>query len=387
MASTGPLRGYRVLEIGHSVAAPYAAMILAELGADVIKVEQSEGGDYARGWGPPFWNGAGPHFAAMNRNKRSITVDLANEDDAGTLRKLILEEVDAVICNLRPGTAEKRGIGPKALLAVKPALVYCEVGAFGSGGPLSDKPGYDPLMQAYGGLMSITGETGDRPPIRVGVSMIDMTAGLWAAIGVMAALMEKTRTGKGGLVETSLFETAVGWMAIPLARWHINGTVQSPAGSGSPGIVPYQAFKTRDGWLVIGGGNDALFAKLTQALALTEVGRDERYRTNRGRVEHRGTLIPVLEAECAKYTNAELAALLDRHGVPNAPVQKTDQLVADGQTKALGIIQHGPQGALPTVALPLRFDGERPLYERGAPALGEHTDQVMNRFRKFNRQG
>jgi crotonobetainyl-CoA:carnitine CoA-transferase CaiB-like acyl-CoA transferase len=196
----------------------------------------------------------------------------------------------------------------------------------------------------------------------------------------MAALIEREKTGKGGLVETSLFETAVGWMAIPVARWNINGTVQTPAGSGSPGIVPYQAFRTRDGWLVIGGGNDSLFVKLTQALGLVEVGKDERYRTNRGRVEHRGTLIPVLEAECAKYTNAELSELLDRHGVPNAPVQKTDQVVADAQTKALGIIQEGPQGALPAVALPLRFDGERPGYARGAPALGEHTEEVMNRF-------
>jgi crotonobetainyl-CoA:carnitine CoA-transferase CaiB-like acyl-CoA transferase len=383
MASTGPLRGYRVIEIGHSVAAPYAAMILAELGADVVKVEQPEGGDYARGWGPPFWNEAGPHFVAMNRNKRSVTVDLADEDEAAALRKLIIEEVDAVICNLRPGTAEKRGIGPQALLAAKPALVYCEVGAFGRGGPLSDKPGYDPLMQAYGGLMSITGESGDRPPIRVGVSMIDMTAGLWAAMGIMAALIERGKTGKGGLVETSLFETAVGWMAIPVARLNINGTVQTPAGSGSPGIVPYQAFHTRDGWLVIGGGNDALFVKLTQALGLVEVGKEERYRTNRGRVEHRGTLIPVLEAECAKYTNAELSELLDRYGVPNAPVQKTDQVVANAQTRALGIVQEGPQGALPTVGLPLRFDGERPGYARGAPALGEHTEEVMNRFRTF----
>lgn len=381
MASNQPLRGYRVVEVGHSVAAPYAGMILADLGAEVIKVEHPEGGDYARGWGPPFWKEAAPHFVAMNRNKRSVAVDLSNEGEVAALRKLIVDEADAVICNLRPGAAERRGLGPQGLLAAKPRLVYCEVGAFGRGGPLSDKPGYDPLMQAYGGLMSITGESADRPPIRVGVSMIDMGAGLWAALGIMGALLERERTGRGGLVETSLYETAIGWVAIPIARVNIEPAPQVPQGSGATGIVPYQAFRTRDGWLVIAAGNDALFAKLAQALRLVDVGRDERYRTNRGRVEHRETLIPVLQAEAAKYASADLAALLDRHGIPNAPVQKIDQVIADDQTRALGIVQHGPDGALPTVGLPLRFDGDRPEYGRPAPALGEHTEEVMSRFR------
>ena len=381
MASNQPLRGYRVVEVGHSVAAPYAGMILADLGAEVIKVEHPDGGDYARGWGPPFWHEAAPHFVAMNRNKRSIAVDLADEAQVAALRKLIVDEADAVICNLRPGTAERRGLGPQALLAAKPQLVYCEVGAFGRGGPLSDKPGYDPLMQAYGGLMSITGESVDRPPIRVGVSMIDMGTGLWAAIGIMGALLEREKSGRGGLVETSLYEAAVAWVAIPVARVNIEPAPQVPQGSGATGIVPYQAFRTRDGWLVIAAGNDALYAKLTQALDLPELGTDERYRTNRGRVEHRGTLIPALEAEAAKYTSRELSAMLDRHGVPNAPVQKIDQVIADAQTRALGMLQSGPAGALPTVGMPLRFDGERPPYRRAAPALGEQTREVMGPYR------
>lgn len=385
MASNHPLHGFRVVEVGHSVAAPYAGMILADLGAEVIKVEHPDKGDYAREWGPPFWNEAAPHFVAMNRNKRSVAVDLGDEGEAAALRKLILDEADAVICNLRPGVAERHGLGPQGLLAAKPQLIYCEVGAFGRGGPLSDKPGYDPLMQAYGGLMSITGESVDRPPIRVGVSMIDMGAGLWAAIGIMSALLEREKTGRGGLVETSLFETAIGWVAIPIARVNIEPAPQIPQGSGAPGIVPYQAFRTRDGWLVIAAGNDALFGKLAQALNLVEVGRDERYRTNRGRVEHRGTLIPVLEAEASKFTSAELSALLDRYGVPNAPVQKIDQVIADAQTHALGIVQSGPEGALPTVGLPLRFDGERPCYSRGAPGLGEHTEEIMRPFQDSKR--
>ncbi|HWI15276.1 MAG TPA: CoA transferase [Burkholderiales bacterium] len=381
MASKQPLHGYTVVEIGHSVAAPYAGMILADLGADVIKIEHPEGGDYARGWGPPFWNEAAPHFVAMNRNKRGVTVDLADEAQTAALRKLIVEEADAVVCNLRPGTAERRGLGPQALLASKPELVYCEIGAFGRGGPLSDRPGYDPLMQAYGGLMSITGESVDRPPIRVGVSMIDMGTGLWAAMGIMGALLEREKTGRGGLVETSLYETAIGWVAIPIARVNIEPAPQLPQGSGAPGIVPYQAFRTRDGWLVIGAGNDTLFAKLAQAFDVPDLARDERYRTNRARVANRATLIPLLEEKAAQHGSAELAALLDRHGVPNAPVQKIEQVIADAQTQALGIVQQGPHGALPTVGLPLRFDGERPGYERAAPALGEHNDEVMARLR------
>ena len=381
MASNHPLRGYKIVEIGHSVAAPYAGMILADLGADVLKIEHPEGGDYARGWGPPFWNEAAPHFVAMNRNKRSVAIDLADEAQSSALRRLILDEADAVICNLRPGTAERRGLGPKALLAAKPRLVYCEVGAFGRGGPLSDKPGYDPLMQAYGGLMSITGESVDRPPIRVGVSMIDMGAGLWAAIGIMGALLEREKTGRGGLVETSLYETAIGWVAIPIARVNIEPAPQLPQGSGATGIVPYQAFRTADGWLVIAAGNDSLFKKLADALGLAGLATDERYRTNRDRVENRAALIPVLEAEAVKRTTRELSALLDGYGVPNAPVQKIEQVIADSQTQALGIVQAGPEGALPTVGLPLRFDGKRPEYKQPAPTLGEHTDPVMPRFR------
>jgi len=379
MSSNQPLCGYTVVEIGHSVAAPYTGLILAELGADVIKIEQPRNGDYARGWGPPFWNEAAPHFVAMNRNKRSAVVDLSDDAQSAALRQLILDQADAVICNLRPGTAERRGLGPATLLALKPALVYCEIGAFGRGGPLSDKPGYDPLMQAYGGLMSITGESVDRPPIRVGVSMIDMGAGLWGAIGIMSALLERQKTGRGGLVETSLYETAVGWVTIPIARVNIEPARQLPQGSGATGIVPYQAFRTSDGWLVIAAGNDGLFAKLVNALGLKELADDERYRTNRGRVECRGTLIPLLEKEAAKFTTGALAALLDEHGVPNAPVQTIDQVIDNAQTKALGMVQRGPEGALPTVGLPLRFDGARPDYKKPAPALGAHTDEVISK--------
>jgi crotonobetainyl-CoA:carnitine CoA-transferase CaiB-like acyl-CoA transferase len=372
MASSKPLKGHCVVEVGNSVAGPYAGMILAELGADVIKIEAPEGGDFARAWGPPFWEGSAPHFVALNRNKRAITADLGVPEQRDALSQLIVREADAVIFNLRPGLAAERGLGPNTLVALKPSLVYCDIGAFGRGGPLSDKPGYDPLMQAYGGLMSITGEDETRPPIRVPVAMMDMGSGLWAAVGILASLIERQKTGRGGVVETSIFETALAYATIQIASVMISPRVMKPQGSGASGIVPYQAFRASDGWIVIGGGNDGLFVKLARALGRSELATDARFTTNAKRVENRRVLIPLLEQEVAKHSIAEVRKVMDEHGVPNAPVQRIDQVVHDEHARALGIIQEGPSGALPTLGLPLRFDGVRPAYEKAAPRLGEH---------------
>lgn len=373
LSHSQPLAGFTVVEIGHSVAAPYTGFILASLGAELIKVENPDGGDAARGWGPPFFAGSAPHFTAFNRDKQSVSVDLRDPAQCAALRELILEKADAVICNLRAGAAEALGVGPIGLREANPALVYCEVGAFGHVGPMAGKPGYDPLMQAYGGMMSITGESTERPPIRVGVSIIDMGSGMWGAIGIMGALIERRRSGKGTVVRTSLFETALAWTATPVCRQQMSGQPQLPQGSGAAGIVPYQAFRTRDGWLVIGAGNDGLFAKLAKAMGRPELAADERFRTNRGRVTNRDQLLPLIEGFAAGFGNKDLAALLDAADVPNAPVQTIEQVVTDPQTLALGILQQGPDGAFPTVGLPLTFDGERPPYRAAAPTLGQHT--------------
>ena len=371
MPTTKPLKGYQVIEVGNSVAGPYAGLILAELGAEVMKIESPNGGDFARGWGPPFWDGSAPHFVALNRNKRAITCELGDPQQRDALETLIVERADAVIFNLRPGMANERGLSAEKLLAKKPSLVYCDIGAFGRGGPLSHKPGYDPLMQAYAGIMSIMGEDETRPPVRIPVSMIDMGTGLWSAIGILSALLERERTGKGGLVETSLLETAVGWATIQLASVTIAPRIMKPQGSGASGIVPYQAFRASDGWIVIGGGNDGLYAKMVKALGRPDLADDPRFVTNAERVTNKRVLIPLLEAEVGKHTVAAVRALMDEAGVPNAPVQRLDQVLADEQVAALGILQQGPEGALPTMGLPVRFDGERPAYERAAPRLGE----------------
>jgi crotonobetainyl-CoA:carnitine CoA-transferase CaiB-like acyl-CoA transferase len=372
MPSSKPLRGYCIVEVGNSVAGPYAGMILAELGADLIKVESPNGGDFARGWGPPFWDGSAPHFVALNRGKRSIVAELGVPEQRDALRALILRDADAVVFNLRPGMAAERGLGPGELLALKPALVYCDIGAFGRGGPLEKQPGYDPLMQAYGGLMSITGEDETRPPIRVPVAMTDMGSGLWAAVGILSAFLERQKTGRGGLVETSLFETALAYETIQIASVLIQPRRMKPQGSGASGIVPYQAFRASDGWIVIGGGNDGLFAKLVHALGIPGLAADERFIRNADRVKHRRELIALIDAQVAKKSVAEVRRVLDEAGVPNAPVQRIDEISNDPQARALGIIQKGPEGALPTVGLPLRFDGVRPEYEAAAPRLGEH---------------
>jgi crotonobetainyl-CoA:carnitine CoA-transferase CaiB-like acyl-CoA transferase len=377
MLSEKPLAGITVVEIGHSVAAPYAGLILGELGAEVIKVENPKSGDYARGWGPPFWNGTATAYHGLNRGKLGVTVDFGDPEQAGRLRRLILERADAVIQNLRSGVMDRYGLGAAELTAEKPELIYCDIGAFGEGGPLSSKPGYDPLMQAFGGLMSVTGEGGGRPPIRVGVSIMDMGTGMWATIGILAALFERAKTGEGGAIGTSLYETALAWMALPLAGYQANHEVRRPYGSGTAEIVPYQCFLTAGGWLMIAAGNDGLFRRLCTVLGRPELGQDTRFTTNGDRVVNRETLIPMLEELIRPWAMAEMMAALDQAGIPNAPLQNVAEVTAHPQTEAVGIIQKGPAGSLPTVGLPVTFDGKRGRYEGPAPELGQHNDAVF----------
>ena len=376
MSSTKPLAGMKVLEIGHSIAAPYAGMVLAELGADVIKLENPGAGDYARGWGPPFVEGTSTVFHSMNRHKRGIAADLSDPDTRAKVRTLILNEMDVVLHNLKPGALEKLGLGAEGLLAEKPSLIFCNIGAFGRTGPLSPLPGYDPLMQAFGGLMSMLGEDG-RPPVRVPVSIMDLATGMWTVIGILAAHAERARTGKGGIVDTSLYETSCAWMAIPLADYIASQVLPKRTGSGVGMIVPYQAFPCSDGHLMVASGNDNLFRKLCAVIGQPDLADDPRFTKNAGRVEHRETLIPLLSAALATQTRSHWQEKLEAVGVPCGPVQTLDQVVTHPQTEALGILQTIPGGTLQTIGLPVSFDGVRPAYEAGAPALGEHTESVL----------
>jgi len=376
MTAATPLSDITVIELGHSVAAPYAAEILADLGATVIKVEKREGGDDARHWGPPFWHGVSAIFQSLNRNKFSVTVDLRDEDERALLARLIEERADVLIQNLRPGMVEELGLDAATLRARNTRLIYCGIGAFGRGGPLSARPGYDPLMQAFGGLMSVTGEAGE-PPVRVGTSIIDMGAGMWCAIGILSALHRRTLTGEGTTVDTSLYETSLAWMSYHAANYQASGEVPKRHGSGTYGIVPYRGYATRDGYLLVGAGNDSLFRKLASALGHPEWADDARFRDNPRRVENRVALDKLIEDATRSNTSAAWQATLEAAGVPSAPMQSVDEVVAHPQTKALGMIQESPDGRLTIMGLPLSFDGERPPFRRAAPQLGEHTDELL----------
>ncbi|WP_238314000.1 CaiB/BaiF CoA transferase family protein [Methylobacterium crusticola] len=374
MQRTAPLGGLTVLELGHSVAAPYAGLILAELGARVIKVENPATGDYARGWGPPFLGDDATVFHALNRSKESVTLDFSDPVQKAALKRLILDS-DAVIQNLRPGLLEKFGVEADALRREKPELIWCDIGAFGASGPLARKPGYDPLAQASSGIMSITGEA-DRAPVRVGVSLVDMGAGMWTVIGLLAALCERGTTGTGARVATSLFETGLAWMTIPLAAHAVSGEVRKPQGSGLAEIVPYQAFEASDGWVMIAAGNDKLFARLCEAIpGLAEVGRDPRFARNRERVLLRDELVPRIAAAIRGLSAAALGDALDAAQVPSCPLLAIDQVWAHPQTQAVGILTEG--AGHQWVGLPITLDDVRPTSGGAAPALGAHNASLV----------
>ncbi|MRD49602.1 CoA transferase [Caenimonas koreensis DSM 17982] len=371
-----PLSGMVVIEFGHSVAAPFAGQILGDLGAEVIKVEKPEGDD-ARKWGPPFVDGAAAMFQSLNRNKQSIVCGLRDPADQERLLSLIDCRADVVLQNLRPGQADAVGFGARALLARKPSLVYCNLGAFGATGPLKNHPGYDPLMQAFSGIMSAVGEEG-WPSVRVGPSIVDMGTGMWAVIGIVSALLRRKESGVGGMVDVSLFETAASWMTMLAAQYLAAGEVPRKCGSGQVGIVPYRAYCTADGELVVAAGNNKLFAALSQVLGHPQWITDERFVSNPDRVRNAPALYEMIEAAMARRTNSEWTVLLDAAGVPCAPVQNVKQMLEHPQMQALGLAQSVPGATIQMVGLPISFDGLRPQTRSAAPALGAHTDVLLS---------
>jgi crotonobetainyl-CoA:carnitine CoA-transferase CaiB-like acyl-CoA transferase len=373
-----PLAGIKVVELGSSVAAPYAGLILAELGADVVKIEKPGKGDDARGWGPPFHEGVGTIFHSLNRNKRSVVVDLGDDAERARLRQLLVTEADVLIQNMRPGQADKLGFGAEALLAENPRLVHATIAAFGQTGPLANRPGYDPLMQAFGGLMSVTGEEG-RPPIRVGTSLIDMGSGMWVVIGVLSALFRRAQTGKGGVVGTSLYETALGWMMYHVTGHSATGEEPRMQGTGSPFIAPYGGFRTKNSMLIVTAGNNSLFQKLAVVLGHPEWPDDSRFHTNGDRVGNRAALEDLMNAALADRTTEEWIPLLEAAGVPCAPIQSVGQVVGHPQTLALDILRRSADGKLGFIGLPLSFEGQRPGRNEPVPDLGAHTDDVFPR--------
>ncbi len=373
-----PLRGMRVLDVTTSIAGPYCAQILAAFGADVVKVERPDSGDDGRAWGPPFWNGEGTMFLSANAGKRSLALSLRDERGADALRRLA-DGSDVFLQSLRPGLAEELGLGPDVLRSRNPRLVYCSLGAYGRVGPLAGEPGYDALMQAAGGLISITGESG-RPGVRVGSSLIDQGTGTWAALGVLAALLERERTGEGALVDVSLYETAVGYIGYHLAGYLADGTVPRGEGTRFPMVAPYEVFPTADGELMIAGGNDRLFRSICEVVGLPELVHDQRFRTNPDRVRNRDALVALIVDRLADETTATWHRRLTDAGVPAAPVADVADVAGAEQTLALGILQHVPHPRIRDLTLagvPLSFDGERPVHPSAPPDVGAHTAEVL----------
>jgi crotonobetainyl-CoA:carnitine CoA-transferase CaiB-like acyl-CoA transferase len=375
MSKRLPLDGVTVIELGHSVAAPYAGEILGDLGADVIKVEKSEGDD-ARNWAPPYWGDMSSTFQSLNRNKRSVIVNLKNKSELDALRRLIVERADVVIQNLRPGSAEGFGIDAQSLRVLKPDLIYCTIGAFGAKGPLKERPGYDPLMQAFAGMMSVTGEP-DQRPVRVGTSIIDMAAGMWSVIGVIAALLQRQNNGQGATIDTSLYETALAWMCYHAANFQASGELPIRQGSGAAMIVPYRGYATKDGFIVIAAGNDKLFASLAKVLGHPEWIGDPRFLTNPDRVNNQGVLYRWIEEVVRERTSREWQDILDAAAVPNAPMQTIAEVLDHPQTEALGMLQPSPDGGITLLGLPISFDGERPTFRKPPPVLGAHTKEIF----------
>jgi crotonobetainyl-CoA:carnitine CoA-transferase CaiB-like acyl-CoA transferase len=381
MAMALPLHGLTIIELGTSVAAPYGGQVLAELGGTVIKIENPQGGDDARHWGPPFLDGVSPVFNANNRNKRSATVDLKDAGQRASLRRFIVEKADVVLQNLRPGLVERYGLDAKSLRAARASLIYCNLAAYGATGPAKDRPGYDPLMQACGGIMSVTGHEGAEP-VRVGPSLVDQGAGMWAVIGILAALYRRQQTGEGCEVDTSLYETAIGWLLVHVANFLVSGNVPKRLGSENAGIAPYKAFEAADGWIVIAAGNDGLFRRLTEALARPDLAADARFAGNPDRVRNRIALNDAIAAIVRTAPRDHWQARLDAAGVPCAPVKTVDQVLADPQFAAVDMLQTSPDGAMSLVGLPLQFDGVRPPLRNAPPALGDANALIFGDMAK-----
>lgn len=374
-----PLSGITVVEFSTSVAGPFAGQIMADLGARVLKVENPEGGDNARRWGPPFAaDGTAVLFKSLNRNKRSLAVDLKDPDQRDRLRRLILRRADVVLQNLRPGLLSSLGLDPEALRVEKPGLIWCDMTAFGKGGPRAMQAGYDPLMQACAGIMSVTGHDG-MDPVRVGPSLVDQGTGMWAVIGILSALRDRDRTGQGAVIDTSLYETALMWLPSQIANHLLTGRVPGKLGTENFGIAPYKAFQARDGgWLVIAAGNDKLFGRLAHVLGDPAMADDPDYLGNPDRVRSRERLNARVQALVANADRDDWVARLTAAGVPCAPVLALDEVTADPQFEALDMLQTAPGDDLRLLGLPLRFSGVRPPLDRAPPALGDATQLLSD---------
>jgi crotonobetainyl-CoA:carnitine CoA-transferase CaiB-like acyl-CoA transferase len=381
-----PLAGIRVLELARILAGPWAGQMLADLGADVIKVERKGNGDDTRAWGPPFVEGAdGKHigaayFHSANRGKRSIEMDFESDEGKRIVKKLAARS-DVLIENFKVGGLAKFGLDYKSLAAENPKLIYCSVTGFGQDGPYAKRAGYDLMAQGMGGIMDLTGMA-DGPPTRVGVAITDIVTGCYSVIGILAALVEREKTGKGCYVDTALVDTTVGVLANQALNYLISGAVPQRIGNSHPNIVPYQEFPVSDGHIIVATGNDNQFIKFCNVLGAPELAANPAYKDNVGRLKLRHELVPKLYALTSKITRSELLAKLEAQGVPAGPINNLEQVFNDPQVIFRGMkldlaSDAAKGGTIPGVRTPIVMNGWRAASDRPAPRLGEHSAEIL----------
>ncbi len=381
-----PLAGVRVLELARILAGPWAGQMLADMGADVIKVERQGTGDDTRGWGPPFVEGAdGKHigsayFHAANRGKRSIEADFESDDGKRIIRKLAARS-DILIENFKVGGLAKFGLDYKSLAPENPRLIYCSVTGFGQDGPYAQRAGYDLMAQGMGGVMDLTGMAGGEPT-RIGIPMSDIFTGCYSVVGILAALHEREKTGKGCHIDTALVDSTVGILSNQALNYLVSGKVPTRIGNAHANIVPYQVFPAADGHLIIATGNDAQYVKLCNLLGAPELAQDQRYTGNVNRLKHREELIGKLSALTSRIRRDDLLAKLEAQGVPAGPINDVEQVFNDPQVIHRGMKLNLPSaaakgGKIPGVRTPIVMDGWRAASERPAPRLGEHSTEIL----------
>lgn len=376
METQKPLAGVKVLELARILAGPWAGQLLADLGADVVKIERPEVGDDTRHWGPPFVTGAdganlgAAYFHACNRGKRSVAIDMATADGQAEIRRLAADS-DVLIENFKVGGLARYGLDHASLAALNPRLVYCSITGFGQTGPYAARAGYDFIIQGMGGAMSLTGEP-DGAPQKAGIAYADIFTGVYATVAILAALRRRDSSGKGGHIDMALLDTQVGVLANQALNWMASGTVPHRMGNGHANLAPYQSFATRDGDVIIAVGNDRQFERLCAILGCEGLARDQRFATNPGRVVNRAALLPILSGLIAGRGMAELSEALDAAGIPAGPINRIDQVFADPQVVARGMrLDPGSDAdALPGLGCPIMIDGERMVAERRSPRLG-----------------
>lgn len=374
-----PLAGIRVLDLSKILAGPYLVQALSDLGADVVKIEHPQGGDPTRSWGPPFNAGHATYNLAINRNKRSVALDLTRPDAQEVVHRLLAES-DVVVDNFRPGSSLSRTFDGRALVARYPRLVALHITAYGEVGPMKDEPGYDMVVQASAGIMSLTGEP-EGPPVKAGFAVGDLGAAMWGLAGVLAALVERGRTGRGQYVSTSLYESQLALHASFATGYFATGQNPPRLGSGHPSLVPYQAYAATDGHLVVAVGNDRQWRDLCHAIGRPDLGSDPRFATNAARVDRRTSVNRVLSDCLAGGSVEHWTRLLRDHAVPVAPVRTLAEVYASAQTRALGMIgtvPHPELGDLEQIGFPVTFNGARPRLRTAPPTLGQHSREVLS---------